>query len=374
VSPSVVASGDTLSIRGIAAGQPENNIAVWILGTNKVIYLTPSVNTDGTFEQEISKARTGDMAAGQYFVVVQHPMYNQVFDIWPVSSVAGFNNNDLVAGSYPVQGNTLFRLQGEGSLQGPDAAEALVQALNDPAIDDIYAKLQFLVEVPAITLFPVPEKMVGDTFTISGTTNLAINDTILVEVTSSSFKPTTKSENGEFGGASGTVTVRKGTDGLNRWSFPVNASTFKPDEYLVLATGLTVNAQASGHFNVVEFNQATHRTIPPDEEIQEEPDTGITDTVTANTSADDEGDSDSSGFISVNTKASKLARVIESRPTPVPTPVTTSVEEVNETGTDTIIPSDTALPTARPTVQPGFGALITLAGLCVVVFRLGRRH
>ena len=228
--PSVVASGDKLFIRGIATGQPEEGVAVWILGKNKVIYQTPGVNTDGSFEQEISGDQTSDMAAGQYCVVVQHPMYNELFDVWPVSSIAGNNNKDLVVGSYPVYGNILFRLQGEGSLQGPDVADALVQALNNPGIDDIYAKLQFLVEVPKITILPVSEKQVGDRFTITGTTNLAIDDPILVEVISSSFKPTTKTENGEFSGVSGTSTVRKGIDDLNSWSFTVDTAKFRPDE------------------------------------------------------------------------------------------------------------------------------------------------
>ncbi len=228
-------------IRGTAAGQPTQGIAVWILGKNKVIYDTASVNADGTFEQEISQGTTADLAAGQYFVVAQHPMYNEIFDVFPASSVPGQNNQDIVAGSYPVSGNTLFKLQGAGSLQGSDAAEALVQALNNPSVDDTYAKLQFLVEVPKITVLPVGEKQVGDKFTISGTTNLAVDDEILVEVTSSSFKPTDKTQSGEFSGATGTVKVRKGTDGLNKWSFPVDAAAFKPDEYIVQASGITVN-------------------------------------------------------------------------------------------------------------------------------------
>ena len=97
-SQSVVAAGDKLFIRGTAAGQPTQGIAVWILGKNKVIYDTASVNADGTFEQEISQGTTADLAAGQYFVVAQHPMYNEIFDVFPASSVPGQNNQDIVAG------------------------------------------------------------------------------------------------------------------------------------------------------------------------------------------------------------------------------------------------------------------------------------
>jgi len=311
-SQSVVAAGDKLYVRGTAAGQPTNGIAVWILGKNYVLYDTTSVNADGTFEKEISQGVTNDMSPGQYFVVAQHPMYNEIFDVWP-ASVPGSFTKDLVVGSYPVNGNTLFKLQGPGSLQGSDAAEALVQALNNPSVDDTYAKLQFLVEVPKITVLPVGEKQVGDKFTIVGTTNLAIDDELLVEVTSSSFKPTTKTQSGEFSGATGTVKVQKGTDGLNKWSFPVDAAAFKPDEYIVQAAGITVTAQTSTLFNVVEF-----------------------------------------------------------KPTPVPTTVVVTTAPV-VTAPPTTVPVTTATPTKAPT-QPGFGALIALIGLGAVALLVVRKH
>lgn len=306
-SQSVVAAGDKLFVRGTAAGQPTQGVAVWIMGKNKVIYSTTSVNADGTFEYEVTQGTTADMAAGQYFVVAQHPMYNEIYDVYPSA------NRELVLGSYPVSGNTLFKLQGPGSLQGSDAAEALVQALNNPSVDDTYAKLQFLVEVPKVTVLPVGEKQVGDKFTIAGTTNLAVDDELLVEVVSSSFKPTTKTQSGEFSGATGTVKVQKATDGMNKWSFPVDAAAFKPDEYIVQASSITVaGAQASTLFNVVEF-----------------------------------------------------------KPTPVPTTVVTTAP-VNNTPVPTTV--KTTVPTTKPTTQPGFGALIALIGLGAVAFLVVRKH
>jgi PGF-CTERM protein len=279
------------------------------MGKNYVLYATESVNADGTFEYEISDATTANMAAGQYFVVAQHPMYNDVFDVYPDNSVTP----TYVLGRYPVSGNQLFKIGGSGSLQGSDAAEALVQALNNPSVDDTYTKLQFLVEVPKITVLPVGDKQVGDKFTIQGTTNLAVDDEVLVQVTSSSFKPTDKTQSGEFSGATGTVKVVAGTQGFNTWSFPVDAASFKPDEYIVQAQSITVSgAQASTLFNVVEF-----------------------------------------------------------KPTPVPTTV------VNTTVPVTTVPTTlppTTVPTAKPTTQPGFGALIALIGLGAVAFLVVRKH
>ncbi len=56
-----------------------------------------------------------------------------------------------------------------------------------------------------ITIDPVDDHHVGDTFTITGRTNLPEGADLLIQVYSSTFKPTQKSQSGEFSGATGTV-------------------------------------------------------------------------------------------------------------------------------------------------------------------------
>jgi len=56
-----------------------------------------------------------------------------------------------------------------------------------------------------VTINHIGDHYVGDRITITGRTNLAADDQILVQVYSSSFKPTQKSQSGEFSGATGTV-------------------------------------------------------------------------------------------------------------------------------------------------------------------------
>ena len=146
----------------------------------------------------------------------------------------------------------IFKLGGAGSLQGSDAAEALVQGINDANVDDTYTKLQFLVEEPVIRIDPIGDKHVGDKFTITAQTNLAVDDEILVQVYSSSFKPTQKSQSGEFSGATGTVKVTKGDSGMNKISFDVDSSTFKPDEYIVTEGAVIQEATGTALFNVLE--------------------------------------------------------------------------------------------------------------------------
>ncbi|MFA5268006.1 MAG: DUF4349 domain-containing protein [Methanoregula sp.] len=56
-----------------------------------------------------------------------------------------------------------------------------------------------------ITINPIGDRYVGEKFTITGRTNLPEGAEMLVQVYSSSFKPTQKSQGGEFSGTTGTV-------------------------------------------------------------------------------------------------------------------------------------------------------------------------
>jgi len=228
--------------------------------------------------------------------------------VW--NNTSGLNENVCVpVSTNPVQ---LFKLSGPGSLQGSDAAEALVQGINQPYIDDTYTKLQFLIEEPVITIAPIGDKHVGDKFTINAVTNLAVDDEILVQVYSSSFKPTQKSQSGEFSGATGSVKVQKGETGMNTIKFDVDSSTFKPDEYIVTEDAVIQIVSGSALFNVLEG----------------------------------------------------------AAPTAAPTVVVVVVKPTEATPAPTPIP--TPIPT--PTKSPGYGALIALIGLGAVAFIVVRRH
>jgi len=325
-SSSVIAQGDTIDVTGTAEGNPTPGIAIWLIGTNYAFYTTQSVNADASFDYQLKQANTAGLAAGQYFVVVQHPMQNNRFDIVPQTATGGsitgllsgtpvwvVNLQSTVSTGAGYNASRIFQIAGGSSLQGSDAAEALVEGITNANVDDTYTKLQFLVEVPAITINPIPDAHVGDKFTITATTNLAVGDQVLVQVYSSSFKPTDKSQSGEFSGATGTVAVAQGTNGLNTISFPVDASTFKPDEYIVQASGVLQQATGTALFNVLE---GMPPTVAPTKVVTTVAPTVVQTTIVATTV-----------------------------PTPVPT-----------------------------TKSPGYGALIALIGLGAVAFIVVRRH
>lgn len=321
-SRGTVAKGDKILITGVAEGQPSSGVAVWVLGKNYATIHTQSIDTDGTYEYEIPGADTNSMSSGQYFVVVQHPMQNDKFDIVPTNynlrtSGDVFIENLQLSGS----GMTIFKIGGSGSLQGSDAAEALIQAISDPNIDDTYTKLTIIVSEPLITISSIGNRHVGDKFNITGKTNLAVDDEILMEIYSSSFKPTQKTQSGEFSGATGTIKVVKGEGGFNAFSFDVDASTFKIDEYLVMAQAVVQDTTGTTLFNVVEGASTTTPVVTP--------------VVTA--------------------------------PIIITVPPTAPPQTVPPT-----IPPTTIVPTIT-TESPGFGAVFALIGLGAVAFIVVRR-
>jgi hypothetical protein len=228
-----------------------------LFGNNYVKISTVSTNADNSYEYDLKPADTRSLAPGQYFVLVQHPMMNGEFDIYYDAGTGSVINRQLGTGF------SIFQLTGGGSLQSPDGANALMQAINSQNVDDTFASTSFIIGPSNTFINPVGVHVVGEKFTISGSTNLAVGDNLMVEITSSSFKPTYKSQSAEFSGAAGMVRIEKGSDGFNRWSFPVDASTFKPDEYIVKVSGTTVDVTGSTLFNIVEALPITPATTAP---------------------------------------------------------------------------------------------------------------
>lgn len=114
---------------------------------------------------------------------------------------------------------------------------------------------------PQLMITPIGTITVGQSFILSGTTNLAPGDQLQVEITSSSFGPTPKGEGGGFSGVSGVVIVKEGTGGVNTWQFPVDTTGWIPDDYIVLVTGITVAVTSSTNFSVLAATP-TETTVP----------------------------------------------------------------------------------------------------------------
>src|SRR5674476_573076 len=163
-----IANGDPVFIQGIATGHPANGLQVWLLGYNYVKISSVYTNADNTYEFELKSADTQNLAPGQYYVLIQHPMMNGEFDIFIDASKGSVINRQLGTGT------SIFQLTGTGSLQTPDGANALMRAINSQNLDDTFATTSFIIRNPTAFIDPIGDHAVGDKFTITGSTNLSL--------------------------------------------------------------------------------------------------------------------------------------------------------------------------------------------------------
>ncbi|HJK78077.1 MAG TPA: MEMAR_RS02690 family S-layer glycoprotein [Methanocorpusculum sp.] len=262
-SGTIVAKGDKIYIRGTAEGNP-SALNIFIFGPNFFEPYSVSVEDDGTYEKKIEIPST--MSSNQYFVVVQHPMYNDVFDAELVAVdgagavQAGVTwPNENYQWAFKTVGTTTggdaqsFIVWGSANkLQGSQAADALTKMIDSANIDDIYTKLTFTVAEPWIKITNPGDKALGSKFTISGTTNLAIDDQILVEVMSSSFSAIEKTSTSTTSGVSQATKVVAGEGADNTWSVDVDTTNWKLDEYTIKVNGIEVDVTTTTNFNLVE--------------------------------------------------------------------------------------------------------------------------
>jgi hypothetical protein len=115
---------------------------------------------------------------------------------------------------------------------------------------------------PFISVDPLSDKNVGDQFTITGTTSLPAGTQILAEVYPASYEDKTGTGSGEFTGATGTVTITKGTDGANTWAFPLDTTTFMPMEYLVSVSSVKGDL-SKGDYTKGDISGSTKFTVHP---------------------------------------------------------------------------------------------------------------
>ena len=311
-SGTIVAKGDKIYVRGTAEGDP-STLKLFIFGPNFFQDYSITVEDDGSYEKKIEIPST--MSSNQYFVVVQHPMYNNVFDAYLWDTDGGtqpFDRESTHQWAFSTDGTTTggdqqsFIVWGStNKLQGSQAADALTKMIDSANIDDIYTKLTFTVAEPWIKITNPGDKATGSKFTITGTTNLAIDDQILVEVMSSSFSAVDKTSTATTSGVSQATKVVAGEGTDNTWSVEVDTTNWKLDEYTIKVNGIEVDVTTTTNFNLVE-------------------------------------------------------KVVTTVPT---TSATTAVP----TGA-------TSVPTTTPTKTPGFGAFIALAGLGAVALLVLRRN
>ncbi len=247
LSKSNVARGDKLILSGVAEGNP-NNVFLWVFGKNSQLMLKPiNVAKDSSFNFVFSRKLTKTFEPGQYFVVLQHPMQNGRPDV--VTNGPGIDSKFIYNDATKVGDgiNTIDISQ----MRPGDAAEKLIELLNLPDVDDSYAKLAFIVEEPIIKIDPINPKYIGEFFSITGTTNLNVDDELLTEIKLKSVTSEKNQQDNKLPGVSAVCRVIKG--GVdNKWSVDVDGGILVEGEYTLKVTSIETEQILTAIFEIKE--------------------------------------------------------------------------------------------------------------------------
>ena len=132
--------GETLQLIGKATGVNLQEVQIWIFGDS--FFHVERIKTDNessysfTIQENFSNKH---LLPGQYYVVIQHPMLNNKFDVYYDEST-----NHVVT-DYPKKATNVFSVVGDESITGLLAVKMLIKAINSSSIDDTCVKLSFKI-------------------------------------------------------------------------------------------------------------------------------------------------------------------------------------------------------------------------------------
>ena len=140
-------------LTGSSGGNSCKQLQVWLFGQsqfglkNYLMAVTP-IYCDGTYKFELNKGLLQangidlcSLATGRYDVIVQAPGTNNKFDIRLGDQEK--TGDRYVLTTMPTNDSKLFKIEGKDALYAGQAVRALIDGLNQPAIDDLYAHATF---------------------------------------------------------------------------------------------------------------------------------------------------------------------------------------------------------------------------------------
>jgi len=226
-TPDVIIQGNDLVVKGTAEGNPAT-VNWYLFGTNKFYNGTTDVGKGGSFVIEKTLEKTS-FDPGQYYLVIQHPMYDKVYNVGAIKSEDGniliVQNN---SGSFDVKPYTI--LFNVNERQSVNAAYALSEAINSENIDDIAVKRSFIVSSSSTTVDPIPTQITkGLPFTVSGTSNNDNANTISVELLSTKFTPASKHQ----ATSASLITLMTKPDENGKWAVTFDTAGLNVDTYTI---------------------------------------------------------------------------------------------------------------------------------------------
>jgi len=224
---STVVAGEKYTMTGTATGSP-GSVQWYLFGPNYFRTGTSSV-IDAVYEISFSKEATKDMDAGKYYLVIQHPMYDKVFNIGPVKTASGYVIKLNNKGPYTDSSATvLFDIKDH---QSSNAVYALEKAIGDQNIDDWLTTIPLTVTSQSAYSFGSANVVYeGDMYPVTGTTTGHVNDMVRVEFSGLEFVPQSK-ESPSSAGMYREATTRIDESGY--WRVDIDTTGLNPGTYVV---------------------------------------------------------------------------------------------------------------------------------------------
>ena len=178
-------------------------VYLYVFGTNYFGAQIVATDDDETFEFEIDKTVTKDMAPGTYFYLIQHPMNDGKFNVWEGKSHAAaaavpIAGTGATAGAfyYAATGATATSFAFDVWERGTNyAAQALLEEIAGQNIDDIFVQGTFEVEAQKLTINPIQAEVAqGEKLAVSGTSNSGEGVEVIVNVLAGTFGATIKGD------------------------------------------------------------------------------------------------------------------------------------------------------------------------------------
>ncbi|MBN1166600.1 MAG: hypothetical protein JXA44_05640 [Methanospirillaceae archaeon] len=243
----LIAPGSPITLYGLTTGEEITRVGAWVFGPNLIRYYAIPVETDGSYSFSIPGSDTKEMEFGQYLILLESPGKNGVLDIYP-------DNTVQVQNILWDSGNGVKDIFSSGFRDIPTQVITynLILALSSSMTDDIYTKLQFLIDEETInqdiTIDPIKEVSSGTKQIVSGTSTLPAGSRLIVRIIPSTFIPEEKT--GIVSGAAGYSILQPDEDGRSIWQFPLDTTGFTPDEYHIIVTSPDTREYAVTYFQV----------------------------------------------------------------------------------------------------------------------------
>jgi hypothetical protein len=199
------------NISGTAPNASVSAVRAWVFGDHFMEATTIPVREDQNFTLSLTRDQTCSFLEGPAnHIVFEYPSAGEEFNL-TYNQTTG-NLTSVTDTSQRV----LFSAAEARNMSGTNGTRQLEQVLDLPTVGDRYSVVNLTGKIVWFAFEPLRKHYMGDTITVSGTTNLPVGTQLYVEIEYSVYTSTKQPD------AAFYPVVMPGVNGKNLWEFSVN--------------------------------------------------------------------------------------------------------------------------------------------------------